>query len=156
VKGFARYWLPPIVWMAAIWGFSTDVGSAEHTSGVVAWILGTLFPWLTPTQIEPLHALIRKLGHLTEYAILALLWFRALRGGRGLPATASTWAALAISIAWAIVDELHQSVVPSRTASSFDVLLDSTGATVALLIARLAGWGVRDAPKPPWFAARSS
>jgi VanZ family protein len=132
---FARYWLPPLVWMALIWGLSTDVASPDNTSGLFVWLMTSLFPSATPAQIELAHRVIRKLGHPMEYAILAALWFRALYVGRRLPSAASAWAALAISVAWAVIDELHQGSVPSRTASTLDVILDTTGATLATLTA---------------------
>jgi len=120
--------------MAVIWWLSSDAGSAHHTSGIVGWIVTLLVPWATPAEIALVHALVRKLGHLTEYAILAILWFRALHVGRGLTPILSTLTALAISVAWAIIDEFHQSFVPSRTSTSLDVLIDITGATLALLV----------------------
>jgi VanZ family protein len=132
---FARYWLPPLVWMALIWELSTDVGSADHTAGLFIWIMSRLFPWATPAQIDLAHGLMRKLGHLTEYGILAALWFRALHVGRRLDSARSAWTALAISVAWALADEFHQTFVPSRTASVLDVLVDATGATLATLTA---------------------
>jgi VanZ family protein len=144
LRSAARYWLPPLVWMAVIWSVSSDLGSVDHTVGPVSWLVSVLVPWATPAQIDAAHWLVRKLGHLTEYAILAALWFRALHTGRRLPSVPSAAAALAISIAWAIADELHQSFVPSRTPSSLDVVLDSAGATLALLAlyARSAAtWG---------------
>ena len=140
----ARYWLPPLVWMAVIWSMSSDLGSADHTVGAVSWLVSAIAPWATPAQIELIHLGVRKLGHLTEYAILAALWFRALHAGRRLPSTRRALAALGISIAWAIGDELHQRFVPSRTASHLDVILDSAGAALALLAlyARSAAtWG---------------
>jgi VanZ family protein len=130
---FAQYWLPPLVWMVLIWGFSSDLGSAENTSGVFAWIVTALFPWATPAQIALAHALVRKLGHLTEYAVLAALWFRAFHTGHRLQSAPGALAALALSVAWAIADELHQGLVPSRRGSPFDVMLDTTGAALALL-----------------------
>ena len=133
-----RYWLPPLLWMALIWGVSSNLGSVDNTAGPFAWILTALFPWATVAQIELAHSVIRKFGHLTEYAILAALWFRALYAGRRLPSTQSALAALAISVAWAIADEVHQSFVPSRSASALDVLFDSTGAALILfVVARL-------------------
>jgi VanZ family protein len=135
LTAFARYWLPPLVWMALIWGLSTDVGSADNTAGLFIWIMTRLFPWATPTQIAFAHGLLRKLGHLTEYAILAALWFRALRVGRRLDPARSAWTALAISVGWALADEFHQIFVPSRTASILDVLVDATGATLATITA---------------------
>jgi VanZ family protein len=120
--------------MALIWGFSSDLGSGDNTAGIFVWIVSALFPWATPAQIDLAHVLIRKFGHLTEYAVLAALWFRTLHRGRRVSSAASALAALTISVSWAITDEFHQSFVPSRTASSFDVILDTTGASLSLLI----------------------
>src|SRR5262245_45282128 len=75
VKACARYWLPPLAWMALIWGLSTDAGSAEHTSRFLLPLLKWLLPWASPGQIELAHGLVRKCGHVAEYAVLAALWF---------------------------------------------------------------------------------
>ena len=134
MRSFARYWLPPLAWMALIWIVSSDIGSADHSVGPFAWIIGAVVPWATPAQVELAHMAARKIGHMVEYAVLAALWFRTLYADRRLAGTQSALTALAISVAWAIVDEIHQSFVPSRTGSSLDVILDSTGATLILLI----------------------
>ena len=134
-----RYWLPPVLWMAVIVGLSTDAGSSEHTESWLLPVFRTLAPWATPVQLEGLHWLMRRLAHLSEYAILAALWLRAFVRGRSLTPRTAGLLALAISVAWAILDELHQSFVPSRSASVADVLVDSVGAVVALAAAHL-GW----------------
>src|SRR5207249_7141941 len=78
------FWLPPLVWMAMIAWFSTGEFSADQTSRV----LGPVFRWLFPGAGEPelaaLHAITRKTGHFTEYAVLAALWFVALTHERRL------------------------------------------------------------------------
>jgi len=153
LTAFARYGLPPLVWMGLIWGLSTDVGGADNTAGLFIWIVSWLFPWATPAQIDLAHGLLRKLGHLTEYAILAALWFRALHVGRRLDSAPSAWTALAISIAWAIFDEFHQTFVPSRTASPLDVMLDATGATLATLTAHVLTTANRALPRPSSHAS---
>jgi VanZ family protein len=68
---------------------------------------------------------LRKGAHLTEYAILAMLLFRAL--GRVVPT-------LAIGILYAATDELHQAFVHGRHASPFDVAFDACGLALGLLI----------------------
>jgi VanZ family protein len=125
--------------MAVIVGFSTDAASSEHTESWLLPFLRTLAPWATAAQLEALHWLARRLAHLSEYAILAALWLRGFVRGRGLTPRNAGLLALAISAAWAILDELHQSFVPSRSASVADVALDTTGALIALTIAH-AGW----------------
>jgi VanZ family protein len=125
--------------MAVIVGFSTDAGSTEHTESWLLPLLRTLAPWATAAQLEALHWLARKMAHLSEYAILAALWLRALVRDRGMSPRSAGLIALAISAAWAALDEAHQSLVPSRSASLADVGLDTTGALIALTVARV-GW----------------
>ena len=139
MRAFARYWLPPLGWMALIWVTSSDVGSVEHSARLLVPVLTWLLPWATPDQIALLHALVRKLGHLTEYAILAALWFRGLVGERRLTPATSAWVSFTVCVTWAVLDEIHQETVPSRAASAWDVAIDTAGATLALLTARTYG-----------------
>ena len=137
----AGYWLPPALWMLAIMTASSDVGSAEHTQHWLVPVLRLLAPWATPSQLDAVHVLIRKAGHLTEYAVLAALWYRAFRRGRSLAPRSAATIAFLISLAWAILDEIRQSFVPSRGASAADVAIDAVGALLAMLIATL-GWRI--------------
>jgi len=120
---------------------SSDVGSAEHTQHWLVPLLHLVAPWATPSQLDAVHVLIRKAGHLTEYAVLAALWYRAFRRGRHLAPRSAATIAFLISLAWATLDELRQSFVPSRGASAADVAIDGLGALLAMLVATL-GWRV--------------
>jgi VanZ family protein len=99
-------WAPIIVWAAVIFALSsipslgTDLGT---------WDL-----------------VLRKLAHITEYAILAFLLRRAL----------TTPAALAVAVAYAISDEFHQTFVHGREGRPRDVVIDSIGIVLGLLAAR--------------------
>lgn len=78
--------------------------------------------------------ILRKCAHLTEYAILYLLSFRAFSLQRpGMPLNKRMAAALLLAVAYAASDEFHQSFVPTRGPSVMDVLIDSTGAVCGLL-----------------------
>src|SRR5215471_19613482 len=80
------YWFPPLLWMAVMFGLSTDTFATEQTGGVLWYVLQELAPRVTYDQYTLLHFLIRKAAHLTEYAILACLLLRAFRAGdRPLP-----------------------------------------------------------------------
>jgi len=125
--------------MAVIVVLSSDVGSAEHTEHWLVPLLRLLAPGATPTQLEALHGLARKAGHLTEYAALAALWYRAFARGRQVSPRSAAAIAFAISLGWAILDEAHQSFEPARTASAKDVAIDGIGALLAMLVATL-GW----------------
>src|SRR5207244_12301915 len=79
---------------------------------------------------------MRKCAHVSEYAILALLLWRALRSGSAPRAKISMlFGAVLLGCAvFAGSDEFHQSFVKSRTSSVRDVLLDIAGALFGLLI----------------------
>src|SRR5205809_3687824 len=129
------HWLPPVLWMGVIMLLSTDTGSAAHTSELLLPLLHWLLPWASPGDLAAIHGLVRKGAHLTEYAILAVLWYRAFRRGPTLGPPAAGGLAFVSSVAWAILDEWHQSLLPSRTGSAVDVAIDSTGAALALVLA---------------------
>src|SRR2546426_2369927 len=137
-------WLPPVLWMAVTVWLSTDIASGEHTSQLLLPALRWLLPWATPGQLHTVHRLLRKGAHLTEYAILAALWYRAFTRERNLSARAASWTAFAISLAWAALDEWHQSFLPSRTSSAMDVALDGAGAALALVVDWRAWRGLLD------------
>jgi VanZ family protein len=133
------HWLPPLAWMGVIVILSTDAGSYDHTGGLLLPLFQWLLPSATPLQLDALHGLTRKAAHITEYAILTFLWFRALAGGARWSSRVAGWTALAAGLAWACLDEFHQMFVLSRTPSPGDVALDGMGAMAAVLVAR-AGW----------------
>src|SRR3989475_7295863 len=147
-------WLPPVLWMAVTAWLSTDIASGEHTSQLLLPALRWLLPWATPGQLHTVHRLLRKGAHLTEYAILAALWYRAFTRERNLSARAASWTAFAISLAWAALDEWHQSFLPSRTSSAMDVALDGAGAALALVVDWRAWRRVLDGATaiPLWLA----
>jgi VanZ family protein len=98
-------WAPVLLWAAVIFALSA-VPSLSTELGV----------WDT---------ILRKGAHLSEYAILALLLFRAL--GREVPA-------FVLGFAYAVSDEIHQEFVRGRHASPFDVAVDAAGLALGLLL----------------------
>src|SRR5690349_2133097 len=74
-----KSWLPVVLWMAVMFFGSTDLMSAEHTSRILEPLLRWLVPGISPQTLAQAHFYVRKAAHLTEYAILASLLFRALR-----------------------------------------------------------------------------
>lgn len=114
---------------------STDMMSSEHTSRFLTPLLRWLKPDISPWAIEHIHLLVRKAAHVTEYAILTGLLFRALRGVVGGFGKRAALAFLPVLI-FAPLDEFHQSFVPSRTSSAGDVLIDYSGAVLGILICR--------------------
>jgi VanZ family protein len=135
-RGFVKYWMPAIFWMALIFLGSTDLLSAEHTSRFLVPFLRWLDPQISWAALNAIQTAIRKLGHVTEYAILAALLWRALRGGAAWRTKMSILFGIALigCAVFAVSDEFHQSFVSSRTASGNDVLIDISGALIGLAI----------------------
>jgi VanZ family protein len=98
-------WLPVVAWAAVIFALS----SVPHLStGLGTW-----------------DTILRKGAHLTEYAILGALTYRALLR------EALT---LATGIAYAATDELHQHFVRGRHGAPVDVAIDAVGVALGMLV----------------------
>jgi VanZ family protein len=130
-------WVPVIAWMCLIFAGSTDLMSAEHTSRFLVPFLRWLDPHVSFKTIALVQLIVRKVGHVTEYAILAALLWRALRHYWSLVQRSfwkSATIALTVALIYATADEFHQSFVLSRTATVHDVVMDIVGALVGLTI----------------------
>ena len=133
-------WLPAIVWAGVISWASTDAFSASHTSSFILPILHWLFPHASAETLDRLHFFIRKTAHVAEYFVFSLFLFRALRGEHRGWQFRWAIAALAIAAGYSVLDEFHQSFVPSRTASPWDSLIDTSGAATAQVVLWLWFW----------------
>lgn len=116
-----RQWLPVIAWGALIFCLSTSAFSAINTAKIIDPILRIVLPGISAAAIDVGHMLIRKCAHFTEYGILFWLLIRG-------PMAERPYLALMLCVVYALSDEGHQAFVPGRTASLYDVALDSTGA----------------------------
>jgi VanZ family protein len=114
-------WIPVLVWGAVIFTLSTSAFSAVNTSRVIDPMLRWLIPGISAASVDVVHMLVRKAAHFTEYGILFWLLIRG-------PMAQRPYLALMLCVVYALTDEGHQSFVPGRTASLYDVALDSTGA----------------------------
>ncbi len=133
MKSNTRSYALAVLWTACVLLASSDAFSAQHTGGGLQWLVRSLTGHtLSDLALEVTQFIIRKLAHLTEYGILGFLWSRALRGEERWTLRSSAIAVL-IALAVAITDEVHQSFVPSRTASPLDVVIDVCGALLAQL-----------------------
>lgn len=127
-------WLLVVAWAGVIWQFGSDSYSLDRTSRflqpLIDWLLGDI-ELATRTWV---HAVIRKSAHFFEYAILALLSFRAalLSAERHRIGTAC-WVALFFVATVAAADEFRQSFSAARTGSPYDVLIDVAGGLVGVL-----------------------
>jgi VanZ family protein len=99
-------WLPVLVWAGLIFGFSAIPSLSSGVS---------------------IDEILRKAAHVTEYAMLAFLLWRA---------TQDAAAAFFGAVLYAATDEFHQAFVRGRHGAPRDIVFDATGAFLALLIVR--------------------
>jgi len=133
VRLLLKYWLPVVAWMILLFVASGDLMSAEHTSRFIGPFLRWLVPDVSAATVASFQLVVRKCAHLTCYAILAALLYRAFRQDQKRSARAGVLALIGAAI-YASLDEFHQSFVPSRTGSPWDVAIDCAGALAGLLL----------------------
>ena len=135
---FLSRYVPLIGWLIFISIASSNGFSASNTSRIIGPLVLWLFPNTTADQLTTIHVLTRKLAHFAEYAILALLAARAFWTSPS-PTLKRRWfwISLALIVVYALVDEYHQSFVPSRTASIGDSFIDIAGGLTVLLVLRM-------------------
>jgi VanZ family protein len=145
-------WLPALLGMLVIACESTIYMGAAQTSQILRPLVQSIFGMMSDTRWQALHHYIRKSGHFCGYGTLTLLFLRAWHRTFWLkmqPAYAATrhaggmfsrlqidaaTAALISTILVASSDEIHQTFLPGRTGLFSDVLIDSSGALIFLLL----------------------
>lgn len=106
------YYLPLILWMALIFILSNQPKIVRFEDKVIDFITG-------------------KIAHIIEYALLYILWFRAINN----ELTGKSWKMpLFFTVIYAISDEIHQTFVPTREGKLRDVVIDTVGAFIGLWI----------------------
>ena len=125
--------IAPIALMVVIFFLSAEPAAGSH-------------PWW--------EVILRKLGHITGYALLTGLWWWALRGVVQRP----LMIAVCIALAYACTDEYHQTFVRGRTGTPVDVGVDAIGMAIAALLisARRPSRGARGRADPEGGGSKSS
>jgi VanZ family protein len=143
IRPFFKYWLPVLVWMALIFTASSDTHSYERSSRIIAPLLYWLFPHIASGTVDSVVFIARKCAHFTEYAVLALLLWRAFRRPQKNHPRPWNWREAGMALAsvalYAASDEFHQIFVPTRTPQVHDVVLDTLGGAAGLFALWLFG-----------------
>jgi VanZ family protein len=108
------YWLPVILWGLVIFNFSSA-------------------PAIATTPVHWQDFIIKKCAHLTEYAIFAMLLYRAFRSWGVEKKTAGLYA-IFICLAYGATDEFHQTFTPTREPTIRDVTIDTAGGIIGIFI----------------------
>ena len=140
-------WILVIIWMIIIFMFSnmdtikSNGTSKEMINKVVETTIETSnnigIIEETPTEeekqniINNLNLPLRKIMHFTEYLILSLLLLNALTKTK---IQNKYFITIIICFIYAITDEYHQTFIDGRTGQFIDVLIDTTGSILGLII----------------------
>jgi VanZ family protein len=128
-------WLPVAVGIGVIIMESTEMFGSDHTSGPLRFLFESIFGSVSNAHWAILHHFIRKSGHFFWYGFIGLAWLRAW--WMTLPHSRFRHDALLALLGTALVanfDEWHQTFLPNRTGSAWDVLLDCCGAITLQLV----------------------
>lgn len=137
-----RYWpvILVLLWMAVIFAASTSLGRPENSEKIINPVL----VWLGVTNVDQVHIIVRKMGHVAEYSIFALLLAIFFLKSRSRFLN-QRWFLLALLCAfvYACIDEFHQLFVPERNGSIRDVMIDTASAAFALSLVAAFRWLLR-------------
>ncbi len=125
-----------MIWALLIFGLSRDPHSGRHISKILQWA----FALVGIHHVRHFHTwtlLAAKGAHFSVYFVLSLAVYRALALGRGAAFHArQAWWTVLIIFCYASSDEFHQTFVHGRNGDWRDVVLDTFGGIIALLIVR--------------------
>lgn len=133
------WWVFTIFWMAVIFIFSSQNGIESHnTSLFLTEFIEKFFKDILTLNINTemeyyIELILRKLAHLSEYFILAFLAYNAFLQ-TGIKKTRLVIYSLLFCFLYAITDEIHQVFVQGRGPSHVDVIIDTFGAFLYIIL----------------------
>ncbi|WP_085506211.1 VanZ family protein [Thalassobacillus devorans] len=144
-----KYWIGPVLWMAGIFYSSSQPYQEQDIKPMLSEYIDLSFlnPVLDPVHFTYHHSevslealgtaglvefFIRKSAHITVFLVLTLLFYYALKKSTRLATSGLMLIAWILTVLYAAFDEWHQGQTPNRTPYFGDVLLDTTGATIAV------------------------
>lgn len=126
-------WIALLFWIGLIFYMSNQPGDvSSKQSGLVLKLFQMLGIDLNKELGELATFIVRKTAHFTEYFILYLLTVNVMK--YYLDIKRAILYAVIFSIFYACTDEIHQYFIPGRAMAFKDVLIDSSGALVAMII----------------------
>ena len=128
-------WLALLVWMGVIFYFSHQSGdtSMQLSDGILDSFKSLFQNFL---NYHTLSYIVRKIAHFTEYFILGLLIYHLVKQYRVISKTEIIWMIL-FCLIYAMSDEFHQVFIGGRSPKVFDVIIDSLGSSLSILILQL-------------------
>ena len=110
-----------LMFMVALLIASVIPGRFQAGDSVFVWVVAT-----TPS-------LVQNVLHVCLYAILTTLWAWTLEALESVPAR--LFVALTLAVGFGALMEWFQTSIPGRFGTFYDVMLNTVGATIGLLVA---------------------
>ena len=130
-----------LLWMVIIFIFSSQVSdkSSNISGNTIRIILNKLLLTQNMNEqqinemVENLQTPMRKIAHFSIYTVggvLVMVFFSKLN----ITSKKKIIYSLVFCAIYAVLDELHQYFVPGRSCEIRDVLIDSTGSLLGILV----------------------
>lgn len=131
------FWGATVIWMGIIFFLSHQVAaeSSDLSAGLTAFLLELLQTVIPQFEIilADFGFFVRKAAHFTAYFVLGILLFAAFGRSRVLGIRRFIYT-FVIAMLYAVSDEVHQLFVPGRSGEVRDVLIDSAGAFMGIIV----------------------
>lgn len=135
MRNFFRYYFPVLLWGALMAVLSSSGFGSSFTYRLLKALADIVHPSISSSTLHQINAVVRKLAHVSEYFVLAVLVWRALRQ-QAADFWRWSWAlgTLAAGVLFSGLDEWRQVFERGRVGSWADVGLDTLGVCLALLL----------------------
>lgn len=133
-----KFFILALLWMAMIFYMSNQPAhiSSAQSSGVIEMlsgipIVGNVIKKMIELDIA--QFIIRKAAHLSAFCILAILIFMSLYNDIKM-INIVAFKSMLFTFLYACTDEFHQFFIPGRSSEFRDVMIDSTGGFIGIII----------------------
>ncbi len=110
MKNFMKWWLPVVLWMGVIFSGSS-IGSLPRIGGTTS------------------DAIVHRIAHVLEFAILGALTLRALSKERPITKREVIITLIVVAL-YGASDEFHQRFTPGRSSEGVAVVFDVVGGSI--------------------------
>lgn len=122
-----------IWWMSSMDATQSGGMSGGIVKTIVSGFINVFNIELDAAQLEyyvsVTHSVIRKMAHFTEFAVLSILMCYSFSHIKRYKLFA-----LIFTVLYAVSDEIHQKFVIGRFCSVWDMIIDSSGAVLGIII----------------------
>lgn len=119
-----------VIWMIAVFMLSNQTGEA---SGGLSRKFANFFTGGDNVQAEKIEPMIRKVAHMTEYAVGGMIFYGITLTYPNNSRKKRIILSLAFAFLYASSDELHQTFINNRSGNFIDVCIDTFGAIIGII-----------------------